>query len=201
MTFKDDEFVKNDMKKFEKSFLQLDEERVYPDPRPIGEMMAQIADFDEITTSSMMSRTADQDKAVLGGSSLNDDEDISTTLESMKSAEKMTGAKMKEVETTKLNAINTGHYVHDFLADDHRVYTTELDNAMVDKDIVNAKAKANEQARQEKQSLVQQEEKQSQRRERAAQAEMAIHFMDDDYVQTVQGDSDSDSSDSDSDDE
>lgn len=40
MTFKDDEFVKNDMKKFEKSFLQLDEERVYPDPRPIGEMMA-----------------------------------------------------------------------------------------------------------------------------------------------------------------
>jgi len=164
-------------------------------------MMAQIADFDEITTSNMMSRTADQDKAVLGGSSLNDEEDISTTLESMKSAEKMTGAKMKEVETTKLNAINTGHSVHDFLADDHRVYTSELDNALVDKDVVNAKAKANEQARQEKLSLVQQQEKQSQRRERAAQAEMAIHFMDDDYVQTVQGDSDSDSSDSDSDDE
>jgi hypothetical protein len=31
---------------------------------------------------------------------------------------------------------------------------------------------------------MQQESKQSERRERAAQAEMAIHFMDDDYVQT-----------------
>lgn len=40
MTFKDDEFVKNDIRKFEKSFIQLDEERFYPEPRPIGEMMA-----------------------------------------------------------------------------------------------------------------------------------------------------------------
>jgi len=199
MTFKDDEFVKNDMKKFDKTFLQLDEVKMYPDPRPIGEMMAQIGDFDEITNSKMLSRTADQDSAILGGSSLNDEEDINTTLESMKTAEKMHGTKLKEVETSKQNALNTGHYAHDFLADDHRVYTSELDNALVDKDIVDAKAKASEQARKQKQSLVQQEEKQSQRRERAAQAEMAIHFMDDDYVQTY--DSDSDSSDSDSDDE
>lgn len=97
--------------------------------------------------------------------------------------------------------MNTGHYVHDFLADDHRVYTNELDNALVDKDVVAQKAKATEQARQQKQSLMQQEIKQGERRERAAQAEMAIHFMDDDYVQTQQGDSDSESSDSDSDDE
>jgi len=93
MTFKDDEFVKNDMKKFDKSFLQLEDERAFPEPRPIGEIMAQIGDFEEIRTSNMMSRTAEQDKAVLGGSSLNDDEDISTTLESMKTAEKMTGTK------------------------------------------------------------------------------------------------------------
>lgn len=199
MTFKDDEFVKNDMKKFDKSFLQLDEIRMYPEPKPIGEMMAQIGDFDEITNSKMLSRTAEQDTAILGGSSLNDEEDIATTLESMKTAEKMQGTKLKEVETSKQNAQNTGHYVHDFLADDHRVYTSELDNALVDKDQVNAKAKATEQARQQKQSLIQQEQKQSQRQERAAQAEMAIHFMDDDYVQTY--DSDSDSSDSDSDDE
>ena len=201
MTFKDDEFVKNDLKKFEKTFLQLDEERVYPQPRPIGEMMAQIGDTDEITTSNMLSRTADQDQAILGGSSLNDEEDISTTLESMKTAEKMHGTKLKEVETSKQNAINTGHYVHDFLADDHRVYTNELDNALVDKDAVNAKARAAEADKQKKQSLMQQEHNQSQRRERAAQAEMAIHFMDDDYVQTYQGDNDSESSDSDSDDE
>jgi hypothetical protein len=101
MTFKDDEFVKNDMRKFEKSFVQLDDERVYPEPRPIGEFMAQIGDFDEVTNSNMLSRTAEQDKAILGGSSLNDEEDITTTLESMKTAEKMTGTKLKDVETSK----------------------------------------------------------------------------------------------------
>jgi hypothetical protein len=178
--------------------LQLEDIKSYPEPRPIGEMMAQIGDFDEITNSNMLSRTASQDTAILGGSSLNDDEDIATTLDSMKTAEKMTGSKIKEVDVTKENAINTGHYVHDFLADDHRVYTAELDNALVDKDVVDAKAKASALARQAKQSMVQQEEKQSQRREKAAQAEMAIHFMDDDYLQTKQGESDSES---DSDDE
>ena len=101
MTFKDDEFVKNDMKKFDKSFLQLDDERVFPEPRPIGEVMAQIGDFEEINAANMMSRTAEQDKAILGGSSLNDDEDINTTLESMKTAEKMTGTKLKEVDVSK----------------------------------------------------------------------------------------------------
>ena len=201
MTFKDDEFVKNDLKKFDKTFLQVDQEIKYPEPRPIGEIMAQIGDFDEITTSNMMSHSASQDSAILGGSQLNDDEDMETTLESMRSAEKMTGTKLKEIDVSKQNQANTGHSVHDFLADDHRVYTSELDNALVDKDVVNAKAKASEQARQAKQNLVQQEQKQSQRRERAAQAEMAIHFMDDDYVQTQQADSDSESSDSDSDDE
>jgi len=39
MTFSGDEFIKNDIKKFEKSFLQL-EDRVFPEPRPIGEVMA-----------------------------------------------------------------------------------------------------------------------------------------------------------------
>jgi hypothetical protein len=48
--------------------------------------------------------------------------------------------------------------------------------------------------------LVQQEQQKGERREKAAQAEMAIHFMDDDYVQTQQGQSESDS-DSESDEE
>lgn len=64
MTFSGDEFIKNDIKKFEKSFLQL-EDRVFPEPRPIGEVMAQIGtgagDFDEIKVSNMISRTAEQD--------------------------------------------------------------------------------------------------------------------------------------------
>ena len=83
------------------SFLQLEDSRAYPEPRPIGEMMAQIGDFEEIKASNMMSRTAEQDTAILGGSNLNDDEDIATTLESMKTAEKMTGTKLKEVESNR----------------------------------------------------------------------------------------------------
>ena len=93
MTFKGDEFVKNDLRKFEKSFLQI-EDRIYPTPSPIGEILAQIGDFDEITNSNMISRTAEQDQAILGGSSLNDEEDMSSTLESIKTAEKMTGSKL-----------------------------------------------------------------------------------------------------------
>lgn len=61
--------------------------------------MAQIgtglSDFDDIRVSNMISRTKEQDEAILGGSSLNDDEDMTTTLESIKSAEKMTGAQLK----------------------------------------------------------------------------------------------------------
>lgn len=62
MTFSGDEFIKNDIKKFEKTFLQL-EDRVFPEPRPIGEVMAQIGsgDFDEIKVTNMLSRTAEQD--------------------------------------------------------------------------------------------------------------------------------------------
>lgn len=151
MTFSGDEFVKNDLRKFEKSFVQL-EDRVYPEPRPIGEVMAmaQITDFDEIGMSNMISRTAEQDQAVLGGSSLNDDEDIATTLESMKTAEKMTGSKLNQINSSKQNALSTGSYVHNFLEDDHRVYTNELDNALVDKDIVDQKAKEAEFAKKQK---------------------------------------------------
>lgn len=148
----------------------------------------------------MLSRTAEQDRAILGGSQLNDEEDMSTTLESLKSAEKMTGFQLKDVESNKQNFKSTGHFEHDFLMDDHRVYTSELDNALVDKDVVDAKAKAAELAKKQRQSLMQMEQKQSEKKERAANAELAIHFMEDDYVQTRSA-VDSDSSDSDSEDD
>jgi hypothetical protein len=140
MTFTGDEFVKNDIKKFEKSFVQIDDQ-LYPSPRPIGELLAQIgvSDFDEVQHSTMISRTADQDRQVLAGSSLNDDEDMDSTMESIKTAEKMTGSKLNQVESSVKNAMKTGSYVHNFLEDDHRVYTSELDNALVDKDAVAAK--------------------------------------------------------------
>jgi len=95
----------------------------------------------------MISRTAEQDQAILGGSNLNDDEDMSTTLESIKTAEKMTGSKLNQVQSNNANQVRTGNSVHNFLEDDHRVYTNELDNALVDKDVVDAKAKQAEQAK------------------------------------------------------
>lgn len=88
---------------------------------------------------------------------MNDDEDMSTTLESIKTAEKMTGSKLQQVDSNKQNAMRTGNMVHNYLEDDHRVYTAELDNAMTDKDAVEAKAKAADQAAKKKQSLVQQQ--------------------------------------------
>lgn len=125
---------------------------MYPEPRPIGEIMAmaQISDFDEINVSNMISRTAEQDQAVLGGSSLNDDEDMETTMQSIKTAEKMTGKRLNQVESSVKNAKATGSYVHNFLEDDHRVYSNELDNALVDKDVVDQKSKAADQAKQQK---------------------------------------------------
>lgn len=118
-------------------------------------------------------------------------------MESIRTAEKMTGSKLNQVESNKQNALKTGNAIHNFLEDDHRVYTAELDNALVDKEAVDAKEKAAQKAAgQQKQALVQQ----GQRREQKAQADLAIHFMDDDFVQTRGEDSDSES-DSDSDDE
>lgn len=211
MTFNGDEFVKNDLKKFDKSFVQIEDYQI-PEARPIGEVLSMIgtsvSDFDEVKTSAMISRTADQDRAILGGSSLNDDEDEQTTLESLKSAEKMSGKQLNKVDATKENAARTGSYIHNFLEDDHRVYTSEVDNALADKGAENAKANADRKAQQERQALVQQQAKQNQIKEQKATDEIAIHFMDDGYVQTHEAttgkqhtreESDSESSDSDSD--
>ena len=78
---------------------------------------------------------------------MNDDEDMDTTMESIKTAEKMTGSKLNQVESNKQNAFKTGNMVHNYLEDDHRIYTAELDNAMTDKDAVDAKARAAEQVK------------------------------------------------------
>jgi len=162
MTFSGDEFVKNDPKHFDKSFVQIDDS--YPEPRPIGEVLSMIGslDFDEVKTSAMISRTADQDRAILAGSSLNDDEDEQTTLESLKSAEKMSGAKFDKVESKKENFARTGSFIHNFLEDDHRIYTAEVDNALADKGEQDKKANAEKKAQQQKQALMQQQAKANQ---------------------------------------
>lgn len=99
MQFQGDEFVKNDIKKYSANLLQLKSQIKYKQPKPIGEMMAQIKDSEEVQNSVMVSRTAVQDAQVLAGSSLNDEEDEETTLDSIKSAERMTGGKMIQPTT------------------------------------------------------------------------------------------------------
>jgi len=54
----------------------------------------------------------------------------------------MTGKKLTQVDSSVKNAKATGSYVHNFLEDDHRVYSNELDNALVDKDVVDQKSMA-----------------------------------------------------------
>lgn len=112
---------------------------------------------------------------------MNDDEDMDTTMESIKTAEKMTGKQLNQIESSVQNAKRTGSYVHNFLEDDHRIYTSELDNALVDKDIAEQKARADKQAAQQKATLAQQKAKQEIKREQKARDDVAIHFMDDDF--------------------
>ena len=50
--------------------------------------------------------------------------------------------------------MRTGSYIHNFLEDDHRIYTNEVDNAMADKSTEEAKANAEKKALQKKQALV-----------------------------------------------
>ena len=112
----------------------------------------------------------------------------------------MQGAKLNQVDANKENAMRTGSYIHNFLEDDHRIYTNEVDNAMADKSSEEAKLNAQKKEQQRKQSLVQQQQRAENQREKKANQEMAIHFMDDDYVQMRNEESSSDSdSDSDSD--
>lgn len=57
MQFQGDEFVKNDIKKYSVNLLQLQSKVNYKEPQPIGVVMAQIKDFDEVRNTAMVSRT------------------------------------------------------------------------------------------------------------------------------------------------
>lgn len=92
MTFQNDNFVMNERRVFgaadknlpKGSLLMLEEEMHYPEPRPIGEVLMQM----------WSSFPADYDGKVLAGAQLNDEDDTATTLESLKSAEAISGNKM-----------------------------------------------------------------------------------------------------------
>lgn len=110
----------------------------------------------------------------------------------------MSGAQLKQVDANKENAMRTGNYIHNFLEDDHRIYTSEVDNALADKSEADKKDHAAQIELKKKQALMQQQQQANIVKENKLNEEMAIHFMDDGYVQTHE-ESDSESSDSDSD--
>merc|ERR1712031_71159 len=108
MKFKDDEFVKNDMiypsMAEQKSFLQIGDDLEFAG-RPIGEVLVDIG------------HPADSD---------NDDEEAET-LESLKSAERVSGTKMQKASyVEKVMSNGSGNQAQDFLADDDRIYTKYL---------------------------------------------------------------------------
>lgn len=77
---KDDDFL-NSNKKYT-SFIQIDSEISYKDPRPIGEMLAMMEPSESVS-------------AILTGAGVNDDEDNAETMKSIKAAEKAVGGSMK----------------------------------------------------------------------------------------------------------
>ena len=58
MKFQNDEFVRNDIKKYNVNLLQIKDQIKFKQPKPIGEMMAQIKDSEDVENSEMVSRTA-----------------------------------------------------------------------------------------------------------------------------------------------
>ena len=161
MKFKDDEFVKNDLvypslAERNKSFLQLGDDL----GRPIGEVLLDIG------------HPADTD---------NYDEEADT-LESLKSAERVSGEKMQQASyLEKVMSNGSGNVAQDFLADDDRIYTKYLSDAFTDKD---AEEKMNK-ARLEKEKAKQAAKKKTEKKEvKKAEDFLAMHFnQDDDLVQ------------------
>ena len=121
----DMEFLKNTERKDfganSHNLLQLGEEiRIYPEARPIGEMLAQIGDPEDI----------------LEGAGLNDAEDARLTLESLESAEKLTGEKMPNPEVYKSVAQirAKGSLVENLIQDNGRISGAMLDAGIATKE-------------------------------------------------------------------
>lgn len=136
MTFQGDNFVQSERrvygsadKNMPKNTLLMLEDNIYPEPRPIGELLL------EISTSHYA--PAESEGKVLAGAQLNDDDDTKETLASLKAAEAISGNKMTTPEYSSENFKKSGTEVEDFLAREHKVSSKELEDALTDKVPVN----------------------------------------------------------------
>ena len=122
MTFKDDEFVRNQEKKDweRKEFVQIDEQiNIDPQARPIGQMLAQIG-YDEHT--------------VLQGQGLNDEDDVNDTLASIKSAEYTMGVKMPTPAVKRELYEVTGTKVENILAGNSKIDLSMIEEGVKTKE-------------------------------------------------------------------
>ena len=160
MRFKDEEFVKNDMiypsMAEQKTFLQIGDEI---SGRPIGEMLV---DLDHPADSDLYDEEAD-------------------TLDSLKSAERVSGEKMQGASyVEKVLSNGSGNAAQDFLADDDRIYTKYLSDAFTDKDAEEKLAKQRADAEKAKQAA---QKKEVKKEVKKAEDFLAMHFnQDDDYL-------------------
>ena len=113
MTFDDDQFVKNDKKVFNSNFVQTEAflSFEYPEPRPIGEVLSMI-------------KIADVD----------DEEDQATTLESIRSAESITGGRLDTPEVNKALIQKQGSKIQNLMESNSRISSDVLENALKDKE-------------------------------------------------------------------
>ena len=137
MNFQGDSFVQSERRSFgaadknmPQNTLLMVQDNLYPEPRPIGELLIQIAH----------NQPADYETRVLAGAQLNDDDDTKETLASLHQAEAVSGNKMTVPEYSSENFKKTGTEVEDFLAREHKVSTKELEDALSDRVPVNTLA-------------------------------------------------------------
>lgn len=164
MVFKDDEFQKNEKIRYD-AFLQIGSEVAYKQPRPIGEILAQI---------SSLPSAADSGK-LLAGSQLNDMDDAEETLSSLRAAESVTGMKMSTPEHGKKFFKENGTNYQNLLKDNGRIFTSELQN-ILNEDEIRAKHQREEALAQKN---IQKAQVNEHKEEKKAEDGLAIHFRTD----------------------
>ena len=189
MKFNDnDEFVGDAPVQYNKLQLDADIQFEEVDARPIGEFMTQIdvntVEDENVINANGMLRSADADKQVLAGAQLNDDDDQKETLDSLRSAERVSGQKLVKADFGMHNYVKSGNLAQDFMADDNRVYTNYLTDALTDKETEDAKVKREQEAAKAAQLAKKTHEVKA---VKEAEMELNVHFNDDDLMQTSAG--------------
>jgi len=143
MTFQGDNFVMNERRTYgtadktmPKGSLLMLEDNIYPEPRPIAELLQPEARPIGELMMQIEARhpaLADPEGKVLSGAQLNDDDDTAQTLASLKASEAISGNKMTVPEQSSENYQKSGTEYEDFLAREHRVSTKQLEDALTDK--------------------------------------------------------------------